>query len=171
VLVGVLAVVLVVVVAVGAVVLLRGDDHKADGDSRSRPAAPESVEFRRVVKAEPGTCDSAPTGVACDSAGNRYSLGEVELDGSHVTEVKVVAGQNSDWYVNLKLDSEGTRLFGDLTTDLAAKTPPQNQLAIVVRGRVVSAPTVMSAITGGDVQIASNFSKQDAEKLAADITG
>ncbi|WP_112249220.1 SecDF P1 head subdomain-containing protein [Kribbella monticola] len=171
VLVGVLVLVLVVVVAVGAVVLVKGDDHKADSASGRRPAAAGVVEFRRVLKAEAGNCDAAPAGVACDSGGNRYSLGKVELDGGSVTQVKAVAGQNSDWYVNLKLDSAGSRLFGELTADLAQKKPPQNQLAIVVRGRVVSAPTVMSAIPGGDVQIASGFSKSDAEKLAADITG
>jgi preprotein translocase subunit SecD len=54
---------------------------------------------------------------------------------------------------------------------LAANTAPQNQLAIVVRGRVVTAPVVTSPITGGKVEINADFTKQDAEKLAADITG
>jgi preprotein translocase subunit SecD len=48
----------------------------------------------------------------------------------------------------LSLDQEGARLFGRLTTELAAQTPPKNRLAIVVRGRVVTAPTVTLPITG-----------------------
>ncbi|QNE21301.1 hypothetical protein F1D05_29525 [Kribbella qitaiheensis] len=174
-LIGALVVLLVAVLAVGAFVLLRDDDSKsADSSTRTKPAAPESVQFRRVVTAAPGTCDAdtpAPDGVACDSLGNRYTLGKVELDGSHVAEVKPGSGQESGWYVGLKLDPEGAKLFGDLTADLATKTTPQNQIAIVIRGRVVSAPAVMSAIRGGQVQITGSFDKSAAEKLAAEITG
>jgi hypothetical protein len=174
VLIGALVVVLIAVLAVGAVVLLRGDDTKAGSVPKGRPAAPEAVQFRRVIKAVPGSCDAAtpaPDGIACGSDGSRYTLGKVELDGTHVTEVKATTGPDASWYVGLSLDGEGTELFGRLTTDLAAKTPPQNQLAIVIRGKVVSAPTVMSPITGGEVQINSSFNKQDSEKLAAEITG
>lgn len=175
-LVGVLGLVLVVVVAVGAVLLLRADDSKpAAGKAVGRPSTPEAVQFRPVLKTEQGQCDAspAPDGTACDSGGIRYTLGKVELNGTRVTEVKATAGPDTgtSWIVSLSLDDEGTKSFTRLTTELAAKTPPQNQLAIVVRGRVVSAPTVMSPITGGEVQINSNFTRQDAEKLAADITG
>ena len=173
VLIGVLGLVLVAVLALGAVVLLRNDNSESAGSgSATRPAVPEAVQFRRVIKTEPGVCETPSASTACGSDGTRYTFGKVELDGSHVTEVTADAGQDTTaWYVNLSLDQEGAELFGRLTTELATKTPPENQLAIVVRGRVVSAPTVMSPITGGTVQISSNFTKQDAEKLAADITG
>lgn len=171
----VLGLVLVIVVAVVAVLLVRSDDSKpAAGKAGGRPSAPESVQFRSVIKTERGDCTAtpAPADTACDSEGNRYLLGKVELDGTRVTEVKAAAAQgDTAWIVNLSLDDEGSQSFARLTTELAAKTPPQNQLAIVVNGRVVSAPTVMSPITGGKVQISSNFTKQDAEKLADDITG
>lgn len=173
-LVAVSGLVLVVVVAVVAVLLLRNDDSEPSaGKAGGRPSVPEAVQFRPVIKTERGDCTAtpAPDGTACDSDGNRYLLGKVELDGARVTEVKAAAGQDLAWIVNLSLDDEGSQSFTRLTTELAAKTPPQNQLAIVVNGRVVSAPTVMSPITGGKVQISSNFTKQDAEKLAADITG
>jgi hypothetical protein len=175
----VLGLVLVAAVVVGAVVVLRKDDSDVTkGGSAGVPASPESVQFRAVLSAEPKGCEAAttatPDGTACGADGTRYTLGPVALDGTHVTEVRTGQSQgNSDlsWQVNLTLDGEGEATFTKLTTDLAAKTPPQNQLAIVVRGKVVSAPTVMSAIPGGKVQITSQFSKADAEKLAADITG
>ncbi|MDP9352324.1 MAG: protein translocase subunit SecD, partial [Chloroflexota bacterium] len=47
--------------------------------------------------------------------------------------------------VQFKLTSEGARLFGDFTQANIGK-----QLAIVLDKRVVSAPTIQSAITGGE---------------------
>jgi len=170
----ILGFVLVVVVAVGALFLVRGDDSQPPaGKAGGRPSAPEAVQFRPVLKAEQGDCTAtpAPSDTACDSEGNRYLLGKVELDGAHVTEVEAAAGQDTAWVVNLRLDDEGSKSFARLTTDLATKPTPQNQLAIVVGGRVISAPVVMSPIIGGQVQISSKFTRQDAEKLASDITG
>jgi preprotein translocase subunit SecD len=171
-LIGVLGLVLIAVLALGAVVLLRNDDKPAVTKVATRPATPESVQFRSVLKAEPNGCSaSTPAGTACGSDGTRYTLGKVALDGTHVSEVKAAKGTDLAWVVNLTLDDEGGRLFEQLTAELSTKTPPQNQLAIVVRGRVVTAPTVMSPIPGGQVQISSNFTQSDAEKTAADITG
>jgi hypothetical protein len=170
--------VLGVVLAVGAVVLLRDNESKSAGSAAAtRQPAREAVQFRRVLKADPAACGAssagtaAPAGTACGSDGTRYTLGRVELDGGRVSEVKAAVGHGADGYVDLSLDQEGTRLFDRLTTELAAKTPPQNQLAILVRGRVVTAPTVVSPISGGNVEISASFTKQDAEKLVAEITG
>ncbi|GAA1587470.1 hypothetical protein GCM10009789_46250 [Kribbella sancticallisti] len=161
VLVVVLGLVLVIVLAVGAVVLLRADKSESGEDTTAgKPQAPEAVQFRPVTKAEQGTCDTttpAADGIACGPDGTRYSLGKVELDGTHVSDVTTSAGPTGAWNVALSLDADGAQLFARLTTDLAAKTPPQNQLAIVVRGRVVTAPVVSSAITGGKVEINSNL--------------
>jgi preprotein translocase subunit SecD len=43
---------------------------------------------------------------------------------------------------------------------------PLNQLAIVLDGRVVSAPVIQEAITGGSAQITGNFTQQEATDLA-----
>lgn len=103
----------------------------------------------------------------------RYTLGKVELDGSHVSKVK--AGLRDDasgyGYVRLTFDHEGKQLFGKLTAALAAKQPPANQLAIVIRNEVVAAPRVNAPITGGEVEIDGTYTQKDAEALAASITG
>ncbi|WBQ03527.1 SecDF P1 head subdomain-containing protein [Kribbella sp. CA-293567] len=178
----VLGLVLIATVVVGVVVLLGRDDSGAgdggstEGKSAGRASSPESVQFRPVLKAEPNGCGTtAPVSAndACDEDKTLYTLGPVELDGARVTEVR--AGQNEgggpSWMVNLTLDSEGEAAFTRLTADLAAKRPPLNQIAIVVRGKVVSAPVVMEPITGGKVQITrSEFTKDDADKLVAEIT-
>ncbi|MGC4938800.1 SecDF P1 head subdomain-containing protein [Kribbella sp. DT2] len=75
------------------------------------------------------------------------------------------------WVVALKLDDAGAQRFGELTADLAKKAPPANQIAIVVDSRVVSAPSVMSAISGGQLEVSGAFSEEGAEKLAEAIGG
>ena len=175
VLVGVLVVVLVAVLAVGGVLLVRLL-NEPDPVAATKPSTPDAVEFRRVVKAEAGGCASASPAASdpsvCGLDGYTYVLDKVELDGSHVTEVKAAQVPNDTrWLVNLTLDEEGAQLFTRLTADLATKQPPLNQLAIVVRDQVVAAPTVMSAIPGGKLQITGSYTKTDAEKLAGQITG
>ncbi|ONI73804.1 hypothetical protein BWI15_10305 [Kribbella sp. ALI-6-A] len=168
--VGALVLVLLVLLGVLVLLVLRTGNEAPD----SAPAsAPKAVEFRRVVKVAPGGCASPASssgGVVCGADGMAYTLGTVELDGKHVSEV-AARDSNGSWVVALELDDEGGRLFEQLTAELAKQSPPANQLAIVVDDRVVSAPTVMSAITGGEVEISSGFTQQDAEKLAADIRG
>lgn len=175
--------VLIAVLAIGAIVLLRNNDDKPAVDKiATRPSTPEAVQFRPVLKAEANGCSAStspspspspsPNGTSCGSDGTRYTLGKVALDGTHVSKVEAaLASNNSAWVVNLILDDEGSKSFEQLTAGLATKTPPQNQLAIVVRGKVVTAPAVMSAIPGGKIQLSSNFTRADAEKTAAEITG
>jgi len=172
-----LGLVLVAVLATGTVLILRGRGDDKPTATATKPATPGAVQFRPVLQAEPKACaDSSASPTAadklCDALGTRYTLGKVELDGSHVSEVKAAAGQDgSGWVVQLGLDQAGTQLFGTLTTKLAASQPPRNQLAVVVGSKVVTAPTVNGPITAGQVQIYGNFTQKDAEKLVADITG
>jgi preprotein translocase subunit SecD len=187
VLVGVLVLVLIAALAVGGVLVFKrlneSDPEAAAPGYKSaapapatKPAAPDAVEFRRVLKAEAGGCASASPAASsptvCGLDGYNYVLGKVELDGRHVTEVQ--AAQSTDalgWHVNLTLDDEGAKLFETLTTDLSTKNPPLNQVAIVVRGQVAAAPAVQSAIPGGKLQITGKYTKQTAEDLAKQITG
>jgi preprotein translocase subunit SecD len=173
----VLGLVLVAVLATATVLILRGRDDKPTAAAGSKPAAADSVQFRPVLSAEPQACNGQSSGpqaedTRCGADGTRYTLGKVELDGSRVSEVEAAQGQpGPNWVVQLTLDTDGAKLFGALTTKLAAGEPPRNQLAIVVGDKVVSAPVVNAPIIAGKVQIAGNFTQQDAEKLAADITG
>ncbi|WP_445678576.1 protein translocase subunit SecD [Radicibacter daui] len=63
--------------------------------------------------------------------------------------------------VNFKFDSIGARRFGDVTRDNIG-----HQLAIVLDDKVVSAPVIQSAITGGSGVISGSFSVQEANDLA-----
>ncbi|MEU8227440.1 hypothetical protein [Kribbella sp. NPDC048915] len=170
-----LAVSALVAITVTVVAVTNANDKPAGRDSsaRTQPADPGAVEFRRVLTSTPGTCPTpAPAGTACGD-GFRYTLGKVELNGSNVSEVKAAEHQDSPgrWFVELTLDADDAKRFELLTADLAKQPPPTNQLAIVVRGQVVVAPAVQSAIPNGKVQLTGNYSRGDAQELVGKITG
>jgi hypothetical protein len=104
--------VLLLVLVIGTAVVLiatRSDSKPSAVDSpaaRTKPSDPKSVEFRRVLTTKTATCPTpAPAGTACDDKGTVYTLGKVELDGSHVTEVKSgFDSTNNYWYVTGALD-------------------------------------------------------------------
>jgi preprotein translocase subunit SecD len=176
--VGGLVLLLVVVIAAGVVILVTRSEGNPTAEqstpaARTKPSDPAAVEFRRVLAATAGTCPTPATaGTACDVEGMKYQLGKVELDGRNVSEVKAAVDAGSiGWYIALNLDPEGTKLFGQLTAAIAKQPPPTNQLAILVHGQVVTAPTVHSEISGGKVQISGSFTRDSAEALVAKIVG
>jgi preprotein translocase subunit SecD len=72
----------------------------------------------------------------------------------------------SGWFVSLDFNGEGATKFGALTQSVTGLAAPQNQVAIVLDGLVVSAPRINEAITGGSAQITGSFSQQEASNLA-----
>ena len=99
----------------------------------------------------------------------KYKLGPVLITGAALTKATAVyLTANSanptaqpGWQVNFTLNSAGAKTFGDITKRLLNK-----QLAIVLDNVVQSAPTVQSAITGGQGQITGSFTEQQAKNLA-----
>ena len=70
--------------------------------------------------------------------------------------------ETQGWTVNLRFDSEGAKQFGDIT---AAHTG--ERLAILLDGKVVSAPVLRSAIYGGSAEITGNFTEASARNLSS----
>jgi preprotein translocase subunit SecD len=99
----------------------------------------------------------------------KYKLGPIQITGaalSKATAVYVTANSSTStaqpgWQVDFSLNSAGAKTFADVTTRLVGK-----QLAIVLDNVVQSAPTVQSAITGGQGQITGSFTEQEAKNLA-----
>ncbi|MFI1850566.1 SecDF P1 head subdomain-containing protein [Streptomyces sp. NPDC020480] len=73
--------------------------------------------------------------------------------------------------VDIDLDSADAARFGELTGKVAQRQSPQNRIAMVRGGKVLSAPSVLSAITGGEVRISGTFDRDEAEQLARDLGG
>jgi protein-export membrane protein SecD len=63
--------------------------------------------------------------------------------------------------VRLEFNDEGKKLFGDITSKNVGKP-----IAIFLDGKVISAPTVQTAITDGTAIITGNFTVDEAKQLA-----
>ncbi|MEW2355585.1 protein translocase subunit SecD [Spirillospora sp. NPDC029432] len=120
-------------------------------------------------KRVPGSNDANRKWVAaCDQKEEngqvaKYILGPVRVLGEQVSDASAMPpdatqGQSS-WWVSMKFKSQGGRQFGEVTTDAYRayqQNPgsPRSQVAIVLDGQVVSAPSISrGAITGGTAQI------------------
>ncbi|TFD62852.1 protein translocase subunit SecD [Cryobacterium suzukii] len=112
--------------------------------------------------------------ITCETDGSvKYILGPVEVDGSTIADA--TNGQRTtqsgattgEWAVNIVFNSDGTSKFADVTTRLFNLTGVQNQFAIVLDGRVISAPATQGAILDGKPQITGSFD-QDSSKALAD---
>ena len=66
------------------------------------------------------------------------------------------------WGVALQFDSEGAATFGKLTEAYVGK-----RFAIVLDGKVQSAPQIREAIHGGRASITGNFTEEEARNLAS----
>ncbi len=72
-----------------------------------------------------------------------------------------VQSQNNEPIVSFTLDRLGAQKFGRTTTDNVGE-----RLAIVLDGKIISAPNINEPITGGSGMISGNFSFQEATDLA-----
>jgi len=66
------------------------------------------------------------------------------------------------WGISLEFDAEGTREFARLTQEYVGRP-----FAIVLDGKVQSAPVIREAITGGRCSITGSFTEQEARDLAS----
>lgn len=93
--------------------------------------------------------------------GEEYTLKrEVVLSGDMLVNA-LSSYMNGDPVVNFKFNSVGSRKFAQLTQENIGR-----QLAVVLDGRVVTAPRINTAILGGSGVISGNFSPKEAEELA-----
>ncbi len=92
----------------------------------------------------------------------KYLVKEVPiLDGSMLTDAKVGFDQQNQAVINFSLNSKGSAIFGDFTAKNVG-----NRLAIVMDGKVYSAPNIRERIGGGHGQISGNFTPQEAHDIA-----
>ncbi|TDP99857.1 MULTISPECIES: protein translocase subunit SecD [Microbacteriaceae] len=122
------------------------------------------------------TTSSAPTDqplITCDDKNTvKYLLGPVEVKGQDISDANAGLVQSSQgvttgqWAVNIVFNGAGTKAFSDVTTRLVGLQGSQNQFAIVLDGKVISAPTTQAAITDGKPQITGNFTETTAKALA-----
>jgi preprotein translocase subunit SecD len=85
----------------------------------------------------------------------------VELSGENLTDSQASFDQNNMPVVTQVFDSVGARKFARLTTEHV-----NERFAIVLDGKVLSAPVIREPIPGGRGQISGNFTTKTAQDLA-----
>ena len=84
------------------------------------------------------------------------------LSGDNLVDAKpTMNSQTNETVVSFSLDRVGAKKFGKATSTGVGK-----QLAIILDGKIISAPTVREPIVGGSGQISGNFTFQSATDLA-----
>jgi preprotein translocase subunit SecD len=111
--------------------------------------------------------------VTCEVDGSvKYILGPVEVSGENIADASngqvttSTGATTGEWAVNIVFDGKGTREFADVTTRLSGLQGVQNQFAIVLDKKVISAPRTLAVITNGEPQITGSFNQETSKALA-----
>jgi preprotein translocase subunit SecD len=86
---------------------------------------------------------------------------EVLVEGAALTNAKSGFDQNGRPDVDFTFNADGARKFGRVTQENVGRP-----FAIVLDGRVISAPVIQTPILGGSGQITGNFTVESANNLA-----
>ncbi len=83
------------------------------------------------------------------------------LTGEYITDAKVQLDSWNQPYVSITFNSRGGTIFANLTGENVNK-----RMAIILDGKVYSAPVIQEKIAGGRASITGNFTKEEARDLA-----
>lgn len=105
--------------------------------------------------------------VACDTAGTKYLLSPVIVDGERLSDASARVAQGStDWGVRLRFDDKGSRAFGEMSQILAGT---QRLFAVVLDGEVVQTPRMTNVVANGEANLTGNFTESSAGALATSL--
>ena len=160
---------------------LPGVSTKDNPDVVDQGKAPARLDFRLVHPAlRPGAGIEAPAGYEVkllEWEGRRGESGVEELFVKRIPEMTGEMISNSfarpDMYgkpeVILEFTSDGKKRFADVTrviADMGQRNGTMGRLAIVLDGRLYSAPTVREEINSDSAQITGSFTDREAINLA-----
>ncbi|SOB57271.1 Protein translocase subunit SecD [Pseudodesulfovibrio profundus] len=83
------------------------------------------------------------------------------LTGEYISDAKVQLDTWNQPYVSITFNARGGTIFANLTGDNVNK-----RMAIVLDGKVYSAPVIQEKISGGRASITGNFTRDEARDLA-----
>ena len=97
-----------------------------------------------------------------DNPNVKYLVKEIPvLNGTQVVDAQVAFDQSNQPIINFTLNTAGARIFGDFTGKNVGK-----RLAVVLDGKVYSAPNIRERIGGGSGQISGGFTVVEAGNVA-----
>jgi len=86
----------------------------------------------------------------------------VDVDGGDLTDARAGTNQQTgEWVVNFSFNAVGTRRFADVT-----RANVNHRFAVVLYGKIITAPVIREPITGGRGEISGNFTASSATDLA-----
>jgi len=95
-------------------------------------------------------------------AGGYFVERRAQVSGDMLADARAVPDQaNAQYYVLMRLDNRGKKIFERLTRENVGKS-----LAIVLDDVVFSAPVIQEPIPGGEARITGNFTPEEARDLA-----
>ncbi|MBW8303985.1 MAG: protein translocase subunit SecD, partial [Brevundimonas sp.] len=90
----------------------------------------------------------------------------VLVSGENLTRAEVTADESNQTAIGFRFDGAGARRFGEATAANINKP-----FAIILDGKVISAPNIESAITGGSGIIRGSFTIQEAAEMVNLLNG
>lgn len=141
----------------------------------------EAKDCAAVANEDTEAQDPSKPVVACSTDGaEKYILGPVEMNGTDIKDASYSQVQSSQgvstgqWGVNLELTDTARQKFQDVTSRLVgigAQNPQdaRSRFAIMLDGKVLSAPTSQAVITDGKSQITGNFTEETAKSLSEQL--
>ena len=105
--------------------------------------------------------ENADLEVARGEEDDIYLLGKTYVTGKSLKDAKTSFDNLGRPVVTIEFDAEGAVKFDQATTSNIGR-----QIAIVLDGKVISAPVVQERISGGNAQISGRFSTAEAQRLA-----
>jgi len=145
------------------------EEEKAARELISKPAnlelmAVDEERADQVYTLSPGSASEYGDIILEDSRDPniKYLVKEIPiLNGSQVIDAQVSFDQANQPIINFTLNTSGARIFGDFTAKSVGK-----RLAVVLDGKVYSAPNIRERIGGGSGQISGGFSVIEAGSVA-----
>ena len=102
-----------------------------------------------------------------DAQGTPYLVKRrILVSGENLTKAEVTTDQNQRTAIGFRFDGAGARRFGEATAANIGRP-----FAIILDGKVISAPRINSAITGGSGIIEGQFSIQEAAEMVNLLNG
>lgn len=90
---------------------------------------------------------------------------DIAISGKHILDASVSEDHASGRVnIDIAMTEKGAELWAEMTANNVERC-----IAMTLDGKVISAPRVMGAITGGQTQLSGSFTLQEAEELAAGI--
>lgn len=121
--------------------------------------------FHVVLPARPGSALPSGARWVPHEDGKIAIEDHAVLGGERLEDARAAFDQRTgDPIVSFRFDRTGARAFGEITAQNVGRP-----LAIVLDGKVISAPMVRQAITGGSGEISGGFSVEDSTMLAAQL--